>query len=112
MGRIFASLVFIDLKKATFDHKIICKTLELLWCSGMRTLVVLILSHQRQKTYSVNGVDSEIGDIDVAVPQGSYLGPFLFLVYINDIPQDVQVCTVSMNVYDTNLWYQPSDITH
>ena len=57
------------------------------------------------------GVDSEIGDIEVGVPQGSCLGPLLLLVYINDLPQAVQDFNVSMYDDDTSLCYQSPDLT-
>ena len=56
-------------------------------------------------------MDSKIGDIEIGVPQGSCLGPLLFLVYINDLPQAVQDSTVSMYADDTNLCYQFHDLT-
>ena len=102
-------LVFIDLKKAfdTVDHKILeiygVQNRELSWFESYLT--------NRKQFCRVNGVDSEIGDIKVGVPQGSCLGPLLFLIYINDLPQAVQDSTVSMYADDTSLCYQSSDIT-
>ena len=57
-----------------------------------------------------NGVSSKTEGIDVGAPQGSCLGPLLFLIYINDLPQAVQNSTVSMYADDTSLCYQSSDI--
>ena len=56
-------------------------------------------------------MDSKIGDIEVGAPQGSCLGPLLFLIYINDLPQSVQDSTVSMYADDTSLCYQSHDLT-
>ena len=64
----------------------------------------------RKQFCRVNGVSSKIESIDVGVPQGSCLGPLLFLIYINDLPQAVQNSAVSMYADDTCLCYQSSDI--
>ena len=64
----------------------------------------------RKQFCRVNGVSSKTEGIDVGVPQGSCLGPLLFLIYVNDLPQAVQNLTVSMYADDTSPCYQSSDI--
>ena len=100
--------VFIDLKKVfdTVDHAILCHKLEhhglqrneLLWCNSNL--------FNRKQYCRVGDFDSDIGNIDVVVPQRSCLGPLLFLIYINDLPQTVDASTVSMYADDTSLTFQ------
>ncbi len=112
LGRL-VGIVFIDLKKAfdTFDHVILCEKLlkygvqrrELCWFRSY-------LSHRKQFC-RVNGVSSDTKQIEVGVPQGSCLGPLLFFLYINDLPQAVQGSNVSMYADDTSLCHQASNMT-
>ena len=112
LGRL-VGLVFIDLKKAfdTVDHNILCKKLELYGLQQRELSWFKSYLSNRKQFCRVNGVDSRIGDIEVGVPQGSCLGPLLFLIYINDLPQAVQDSTVSMYADDTSLCYQSRDLT-
>ena len=57
----------------------------------------------RYQFVSVNGVSSEKLCIQSGVPQGSVLGPLLFIVFINDLPQMVQDSVVDIFADDTTL---------
>ena len=106
-------IVLVDLKKAfdTVDHQIVCRKLdshgvlhrELAWFGSY-------LSNGVQYC-RVNGVDSQIENIDIGVPQGSSLGPLLFLVYFNDLPRAVKNSVTSMYADDTSLCFKSKDLS-
>ena len=64
---------------------------------------------KRKQFCQVGGTYSETDHIEIGVPQGSWLGPLLFLVYINDLPSGIQNSTVSMYADDTSLSYKSKD---
>ena len=57
----------------------------------------------------INKAISEPGDLSCGVPQGSILGPLLFLLYINDMPQAID-CDLLLYADDTCLIFQHKDI--
>ena len=59
---------------------------------------------------SVEGVFSEEGLLTCGVPQGSILGPLLFLIYINDLPQSLSETASNLYADDTCIYYQHRDI--
>ena len=52
---------------------------------------------------SINGYESSLAVINCGVPQGSVLGPLLFLLYINDLNQAIKFCKVHHFADGTNL---------
>ena len=65
----------------------------------------LILITEPQQVV-INNLNSTSGDVVCGVPQGSILGPILFLLFINDLPLSLQNLPVSVDLYadDTTLY--------
>ena len=104
--------VFIDLKKAfdTVNHSILLSKLE---HYGIRENALhwftSYLSNRKQYVYN-NGYSSEVKTIKCGVPQGSVLGPLLFLLYINDLPNVSNKMRFFLIADDTNLYYESNDL--
>ena len=60
----------------------------------------------------MNGYNSSSLDITCGVPQGSILGPLLFLVYINDLCNVSKVLELILFADDTNIFYSHTDASH
>ena len=58
--------------------------------------------NKRKPFVSINGVYSELRELSCRVPQGSILGPLLFLIYINDLPNISNKLDIFLFADDTN----------
>ena len=67
------------------------------------------LSNRKQKVF-VNGVESNFLLINSGVPQGSILGPFLFLMYINDFEKATNYFSLRLFADDTSLTATGKDL--
>ena len=97
--------IFIDFQKAfdTVDHNILLSKLNHYGIRGLANNWFKSYLKDRKQFVSVNGFQSNSLTIKCGVPQGSILGPLLFLIYINDIYSSIKFCKIHHFADDTNL---------
>ena len=100
----YAIGVFCDLSKAfdTLNHKVLLTKLEHYGIRGSSLQWFTSYLKDRRQYVEWNSCKSSTALIETGVPQGSILGPLLFLLYINDLPSATRLKCI-MYADDTNL---------
>ena len=101
----FVCGIFVDLQKAfnTVNHDILIAKLEHYGIRGNANNWFSSYLNNRTQFVSILGFDSSTKPISHGVPQGSVLGPLLFLIYINDLHLAIKNSKVYHFADDTNL---------
>ena len=109
---LYTGMILIDLQKAfdTVNHDILLKKMEFIGFSEETTKWFKLYRSNRKFKVHIKNTFSEPGNLLCGVPQESILGPLLFLLYINDMPQTVD-CELLLYADDTCLIFQHKDIT-
>ena len=104
--------VFIDLSKAfdTVDHEILLWKLDQYGIRGIVNSWFSSYLKGRFQTTEIENIVSDRQEMLCGVPQGSVLGPLLFLIYVNDICNSSKILNFFLFADDTNLLYSDRNL--
>uniref|UniRef100_A0A1W7R639 Putative tick transposon n=1 Tax=Aedes albopictus TaxID=7160 RepID=A0A1W7R639_AEDAL len=107
-----AGAVFLDLSKAfdTINHSILLKKLDAYGIRGIANDLINSYLTGRYQKVMVDGICSEYRSVSCGVPQGSNIGPLLFLLYINDIAKLPLEGQPRLFADDTALTYETNSV--
>ena len=103
--------VFIDYSKAfdTLNHTILMEKLVRYGIRGMPYDLIKTYLENRNQVVKVGSTLSSPLTTNIGVPQGTILGPILFLLYINDLPNLTKLCRFVIFADDTTLYFRNDD---
>ena len=104
--------LFLDFSKAfdTVNHDILIRKLEHIGIRGVALHWFVSYLANRKQFVTYNGVQSSMKTMKCGVPQGSILGPLLFLIYVNDLARVCKRTSPFLFADDTNLFKSGTDL--
>lgn len=110
--KLSAGVVFLDLSKAfdTINHHILLQKLDAYGIRGAANDYLRSYLTNRQQQVVVSGIRSTTCTISCGVPQGSNLGPLLFLIYVNDIAKLELKGKLRLFADDTAISYEATNV--
>ena len=106
----FGCGIYIELRKAFDTHSILFKKMEYYGVRGVLLEWFKSYLTGRNQYVFYNGESSDLKPISCGVPQGSVLGPLLFLLYINDLPNVSTKMKFFLFADDRNIYFEADDM--
>lgn len=112
--RNFTIGIFLDFRKAfdSIKHNILLEKLQVYGIRGIALELMHSYLESRFQYTSLKGYSSEKSMIKYGVPQGSILGPLLFIIYINDLTNIPLTEEIILYADDTNVFFPEQTFTN
>ena len=109
----FGCGISLDFKKAfdTVNHSILLQKVEHYGIRDNALQWFKSYLNERSQYVTVNGYASEMLPITCGVPQGSVLGPLLFLIYVNDLPNTSKLLRFYLFADDTSIYIDSDNLS-